>query len=342
MCMCIFLLWWCGCMVNKILVIRIDFLGDMVCTTPFIHSLRKRWPKSEIHVLANRYNSSIVINNPDVDFVYHYVYSKNHHKNDKPGLFYALINRIKLIFTLRREKFDLLVIPNGGMNKNSINFAKRIGVKDSRWHNELTEFDDRNEEHAKTRLISHEMYSGYKLVPEIHVDKIENIRLWIYPQLDLIAKWRLCFEKNNRLNIGFFISNNNISRRWSWDKWKELASKISTYCNVIIFHDPCEKINDVFLLEGVRFLKTNTVADLVAAMTYLDVVISADSAPVHISSALSIPVVALFESRPEKFLRWYPVGVERIILHEGETVNDIRVQSVCLAIKQITSKIKLD
>lgn len=56
--------------------------------------------------------------------------------------------------------------------------------------------------------------------------------------------------------------------------------------------------------------------------------ISADSAPVHIGSALQIPVVALFESRPEKYLRWYPLGVRHVLVHAGPQVEDIHVDAV--------------
>ena len=48
-------------------------------------------------------------------------------------------------------------------------------------------------------------------------------------------------------------------------------------------------------------------------MSLLDIVVSADSAPVHLASALGLPVVALFEDRPEKYLRWHPLGVEHVI-----------------------------
>ena len=74
--------------------------------------------------------------------------------------------------------------------------------------------------------------------------------------------------------------------------------------------------------------------ELIAAVSLLDMVISADSAPIHISSALQIPVVALFESRPEKYLRWFPL-TRHILLHAGLQVEDIAVDTVEAAARQL-------
>jgi len=41
-------------------------------------------------------------------------------------------------------------------------------------------------------------------------------------------------------------------------------------------------------------------SDLIAAVCLLDVIVSADSAPVHLASAPGVAVAALFEERPEK------------------------------------------
>lgn len=175
---------------QRILVIRIDFLGDMVCTTALLHALKQRWPAAEIHVLANKYNQSVLARNPDVSAVHTYVYSKQCERNQRPGRLMALFDRLALIWRLRRLGFDLLLIPNGGMNKNSIQFAKQLNVADRRWHTAETEFDDRNPEHVATRPIRHEALSGFALMPELGRVDIETLKLHVYPEPQLQAKWQ--------------------------------------------------------------------------------------------------------------------------------------------------------
>ena len=152
---------------QRILVIRIDFLGDMLCTTAFLRALKERWPGAELHVVANRYNAAALAGNPDVDAIHTYVYSRQCERNDRPGRMRAFFDRLRLVRRLRRLRFDLVVVPNGGMHRSSMQFARQIGAKDCRWHDAGTEFDDRKPEHVAERPMCHEALSGFRLVPEL-------------------------------------------------------------------------------------------------------------------------------------------------------------------------------
>ena len=57
---------------KSILIIRRDNIGDLVCTTPLIAALRKRYSKASIGVLANSYNAPVLDGNSDVDDLYAY------------------------------------------------------------------------------------------------------------------------------------------------------------------------------------------------------------------------------------------------------------------------------
>ncbi|KAA8997309.1 glycosyltransferase family 9 protein [Affinibrenneria salicis] len=318
---------------RRILVIRIDFLGDMICTTALLQSIKQRWPEAELHVLANKYNAAALEGNPVVHRVHRYVYSKKYEKNQRPGLLNALIDRLRLIFQLRHLKFDLLVIPNGGMNKSSIQFAKLLNVKDSRWHTSKSEFDDRNPSHIANRRPRHEVLYGYELLPELETPDIQRLSLAIYPDADLQRHWRQRLAPHGRPRVGFFTSNKSDARRWSWEKWRQLAQKLSAVADIIVFSVPgAEPTPEQQNAIKARCIVTPGVADLFAAASLLDVIVSADSAPVHIGGALKVPVVALFESRPEKYLRWHPLGVEYILLHAGAVVDDISVSDVETAV----------
>jgi len=315
--------------VKRILVIRIDFLGDMVCTTAFLHALKARWPTAEIHVLANTYNRSVLDGNPDVSAVHTYVYSKQCERNDRPGRLRSLVDRFNLILRLRRLKFDLLIVPNGGRHKNSIQFARQLGVTDSRWHDERSEFDDRVPEHAANRPIRHEALSGFMLVPELGEVDAHELKLHVYPDPSLRAQWLAALGPRRRPRVGLFVSNKAAERRWEARKWNRLASTLAEHADVIVFRDPRESAGaDRSGIANVREVSPPTVPELIAAMSALDLVISADSAPVHLAAALGVPVVALFENRPEKWGRWHPLGVRHVVLREGRFVSDIGMEAV--------------
>ena len=61
----------------KILVIRRDNIGDLVCTTPLISALRLRYPRAHIAALVNTYNRQVLEGHPDLDAVYAYAKAKH-------------------------------------------------------------------------------------------------------------------------------------------------------------------------------------------------------------------------------------------------------------------------
>jgi len=317
---------------HRILVIRIDFLGDMVCTTPFLHALKQRWPQAELHVLANKVNRAVLERNPDVAAVHTYVYSKQCERNDRPGKVNALLDRLRLVLRLRRLAFDLVIVPNGGVHKNSIQFARQLRAKAYRWHDAATEFDDRKAEHAAHRPMRHEALSGFALMPELAPVAPDALRVRVYPDAALQGKWEAELAPKRRPRVGLFVCNKAEQRRWSPQKWHRLAEAMAERADVLIFRDPCDPhAFESFAPGSARVLSPPTVGDLIAAMSMLDLVVSADSAPVHLASALGVPVVAMFEDRPEKYLRWYPLGVPHVLLRAGPKVDDISAAQVVAA-----------
>lgn len=234
---------------------------------------------------------------------------------------------------LRRVNFDLLVIPSGGMNKNAIKFSKLLGIKDCRWHTPETEFDDRNHSHVKNREIKHEALSGFALFPELGNVTLSDIKYQVYPQPDFVNKWLRFFEFGSKKRIGLFVSNNSASRQWPRDKWRALVKMLADNYDVYFIFSPYDN-ESLTYLSGTSAcpLLTESVNDLVAAMTFFDVIVSADSAPVHLSSALNIPVIALFESRPEKYIRWHPLNVDYTLIYGCGNVDSISVSDVFIAV----------
>lgn len=324
---------------KRILVIRIDFLGDMVCTTPLLHALKRKWPAAEIHVLANKANRAILEGNPDVSVVHTYVYSKQCERNERPGRFSAIVNRLALIRRLRRLRFDMLIVPNGGMHKNSIQFARQLRVRDCRWHDAETEFDDRKPGHRATRPMQHEALSGFRLVPELAPADVGTLKPYVYPERSLQAKWQAVLGDKPLPRVGLFVSNKAEQRRWPEDKWLELVHALDGRADIVIFRDPIDRLASQRLAaSSARVVEPPTVPDLIAAMSLLDVVVSADSAPVHLAAALNLSVVAFFEDRPEKYLRWYPLGIRHVLLRAGPRVDAISPDAAAEGVVQLLAE----
>ena len=286
---------------KRILVIRIDFLGDLVCTTPLLHAIKRRWPEAEVHALVNRYNAAVLEGNPDVSEVHTYVYSKQLDRNLRPGRVHALLDRLRLIWRLRKRRFDMIVVPNGGMNKNSIQFARQLGVADVRWHTAATEFDDRIVEHLERRPMRHEALSGFDLLPELGKADAEQLKPNVYPDSRLTVRWDVALGVKRQTRIGLFTSNGSAARRWPLEHWMALSEVLEGQAETLMFCSPDEfQARRGASSLPTRWLSTPTTRELIAAMSSLDLVVSTDSAPVHLGAALDIPVVALFEATPTR------------------------------------------
>ena len=51
----------------KILLTRLDRVGDLVLSTPAIASVRRSWPQAHVTLACSRYNAVVVARNPDID-----------------------------------------------------------------------------------------------------------------------------------------------------------------------------------------------------------------------------------------------------------------------------------
>ena len=70
----------------RILIVRRDNIGDLVCTTPLIAALRERLPRAWIAALVNSYNAEVLARNPalDEDMVHGYCIWKTIYRAYEP------------------------------------------------------------------------------------------------------------------------------------------------------------------------------------------------------------------------------------------------------------------
>src|SRR5438309_10821439 len=91
----------------RILVIRRDNIGDLVCTTPLLFALRERFPRAHIAALVNTYNEAVLARNPAVDAVY--AYEKGKHRGEGRSVLSVYVDRLRLIMKLRKERFNYAI-----------------------------------------------------------------------------------------------------------------------------------------------------------------------------------------------------------------------------------------
>jgi len=86
--------------VKRILIIRIDRIGDVVLSTPVIKALRTAYPESYIAMMVRPYAKEVVMGNPYLDEVILY---------DKDKRYKRILANIGFIKELIKKRFDLVV-----------------------------------------------------------------------------------------------------------------------------------------------------------------------------------------------------------------------------------------
>ena len=90
---------------QRILVIKLDHLGDVLLATPVFSNLRYAYPSAEIHVLAGEWGEVGLRNHPDVDKIFLY----------NAGFFRRLgepkshCNAITVLSLMRQQEYDLVI-----------------------------------------------------------------------------------------------------------------------------------------------------------------------------------------------------------------------------------------
>ena len=323
----------------KILVIRRDNIGDLVCITPLFAALRQHYPYARIDALVNSYNGPVVAGNPDLDHVY--VYSKYKHVAATQSRITWLRDRLGLLWQLRRQKFDLIILAKSSFDQHGLRFARQIGGRkilgfapvDGRTVDLDIAVPEGPGEHE------HEVELVFRLLPPLGVDARPG-PLKVMPVL--------AGDAPAIAPVAIHISAREAERQWPIDKWTGLTRQLlaATTNPVMLLwapgshNDPAHPGDDelaVALLDALseserqRVLPrpTRTLPELMAALSEAWLLICCDGGALHIAAGLGKPVVGLFQNHPIKYNHWYPWGVpHRVVRAPVSRVEDIEVAAV--------------
>lgn len=320
---------------RRILVIRRDNIGDLACTTPAFAALRKAYPDAEIGALVNSYNSDVLRGNLNIDNLF--VYQKLKHASGLTNRFKALVQRLKLIVKLRFWRPDITILAKSGYDRHGLNFARQIGAKN------VIGFvsDDFNQEdklpsiQIKTPRFSdlHEVEAVNQLLAPLGIDyALGPLQVFAANKaVDLVCSGL----PKSQTRIALHISAREPERRWGNSNFIGLLKYIEhtrPETQILIFwspgksNDPYHPGDDEAALELIQAVQnrnvfpmpTQSLTELIAALSLCDLFIGADGGAMHLAVGLNMKVLALFENQPSKLAHWYPWKVRHRIVHSQD------------------------
>lgn len=298
--------------INKILIIRVDGIGDLLNSTPAIALLRENYPSAEITVLARPLNAPVLIGNPDVDRILIF---------EKDGKHRGFKAQLQFYRDLRREQFQLVVAMQTTMWSHLVAFLSgapyRLGRYQKRFKSTLTHAW--RGKYAKGE--THEVDRNLELVQLICKD--EGKRKLIYhlsPDETAAAKAKLTSWgiDDNAFLIGIHPGGSSFDKRWPEEQYAALADRLAHDYNatILLLHGPEEaalsqNIQNAMQSHAIIYAP-ETIRELGALLSCCALVVCNDSGPMHLAAALDVPTVAIFG--PTDHVAWHPLSENATIV----------------------------
>ena len=307
---------------KKILVIRLDHIGDVLLTTPAIRALRRKWPDSEIDVVVGPWSELILRNNTDVDnlLVYRAPWFD---RKKKRG--FGVRSLFGQAVKLQTKKYDLAVDFRGDFRNILLMFLARIPLRIGydiggggvllthtftyQWNAHTL---DKNLNILKPVVPP---VTDRKMILDVNNDDINFVRSYLEEKGVDLKMPIVGIHPGAGTKAKLWI-NNRFSRLIDWiiDKYPD--------CQVVVTGSSDESYMIEQITSQLRHKALNLAGDLtlsrlVALISQLDVLIAVDSAPIHIAGALDIPTVSIF-SGTNRMNEWKPenefvCGIQRSV-----------------------------
>ncbi len=345
---------------KRILVIRRDNIGDLVCTTPIIRALRQRYPEARLDALVNSYNLPVIAHNPDLDHVY--AYTKAKHRGEGESLIGVIWRRIRLMWALRRTQYDLVVLANGGCMERPLRLARQVAPQHI-----LGFFNERTPGAAAIDLrvplaearTGHEAEMLFGLLAPLGIEPPPG-PLVLSPPPAQFEKARQTLAAQPwfapRTTLAVHISARKPSQRWPAERFVELMKALQASRDVqfVLFWSPGDEHNplhpgDDRKAEAIRAglpadfpllaWPTARLDELIGGLAVCKGMLCSDGGAMHIGAALGLPIACFFGQSDAS--HWYPWGVpHRIMQAESRDVTDIAVQEAQTALDALWAEIE--
>jgi ADP-heptose:LPS heptosyltransferase len=301
--------------IKRILFIQLNFRGDLLFNTPLFHILNIYYNNPVIDVWVKSRSSEILRNNIYVNNVIIFDDIKTENYSGKTK--FNIIGKIKFLSKIRKNKYDLILDFTGLYSTGIFTLLSKakytFGKNTHGFGFCYDKYDDIDTFHQKGHLMIKyqqifkraigisdkewiNIFKSCEYKPEIFIDdSIKN-------SIDIEFKERKINQ--NKIIICIHLTAGWNAKRWSEIKYKELIEYLLERDIEFVFVGD-DKDYEVYNLIK-RQLKSefqNIINNRFFKLSFLEnaevikranIFIGADSAPLHIASAVGTPTISLF------------------------------------------------
>ena len=278
---------------DRILIVNVNWVGDVIFSTPFIRAVRQAHPDGHIACLLHPRCREVLEGSPRIDEIIIY---------DEEGVHRSLAGKARLILELRRRRFDTAFLLHRSFTKALIVYLAGIGKR--------VGYATKKREVLLTDIVEEPFDALHKVEYFLNIAKTAGIDTsnmhyeFFVSEADRDYAKGLLAEngvRNEDVLVAINPGGNWDPKRWPRENFSSLADRLMSDYGVKVMITGARK--DVGLAEEIKGQMKNapivtcgktTLKQLAALFERSRLVISNDTGPMHIACAVGASVIALF------------------------------------------------
>lgn len=286
--------------VRRILVIRVDLLGDLVFSLPTIQALADAYPRARVDALVLPYTAPVLSGVRSVGRIH----TLDVHRYRRPRGVGELATLVGTIRALRQERYDLAVSLSGtvgGVLALASGARVRVGhIGDSYRGCYNVAVPGRRYDRPV-----HEVEYGLELVralgPALRPQRPRITGEWdkAVEATDPPSRFDLCPRPPYAVLVPG--ASNGSAKRWPARYWSALADRLARErrLGIALVGSAAERELAAEVARGTAAPVHNlagrtTVQDLMAMLAGATIVVAGDTGPLHLAAALGRPVIGIY------------------------------------------------
>ena len=334
---------------SSILFLSQNRIGDTLITTPIYAALKHSYPDCIIDVLLSRRNVETLEDNPHIRL--RYVIKR------KP------FDLFSVIWSIRKQKYDFVVdlIPSKSATSTAICLLSKscytVGLardNDFAYDIKVVPLIGNTNNNKEVRMVENvaQLLRPFGIIPSLKNLKTEfypNSKAMEFAQSVVNKLLPTSKEANKKIIIGVNISASKPSKYWGLENFVGLVKSIqNTYqeaCILILYSSAYKEDAAEICKRGPAVLcdETKSLAEFAAVISKLELLITPDSASVHLADIYHVPLIIL-TSEPDDQHYWYPILSEFEPLHAPaqEPVSNIALSEVEASFSRLAQRTLVD
>ena len=286
--------------VNKLLIIRLSSLGDILLTTPLIRSIKNNYPSIKIDFVVRDEYKEAVESSIHIDNVY---------------LYYRYRPNTTLVETLRERDYDIVVDLQNNFR------STRLTQNLSGWHYKFKKLSIRKFLLVHTKL---NFLKDAKQIPERYSESLgQNILDGSGLEFFIPEGFTSSLDEDGNY-IGLCPGAQHFTKMWPEEYYIALGNTLNKMgYKVVLLGGSSDRLLCRMLQPKIKnsidLSNQNKLYQLAADMKMCKAVICNDSGLMHLAAALKVPLVAVFGSSVMEF-GFTPYLAESIVL-ENDSLN---------------------